>query len=314
MLIYEPYIPFNRIRSKPRGGKQIKRRANPAPAILVSHGAASAEITALDPIAIVREAAAFGVCVDHVLNPCNASCEIASRMEERGYTADEINSMSQERFEQFALDEQVDTEGDPLAVRHADLFWSHKDKAPLVAVFRHRRDVNQVTLQRVFNAEQSSLDGLKIDNADLYRAWCRRYPGKAPPSRFNELIAGGRSNTLRTTSDRIQWRFFRVDGEGNRHKLGLNFSVNISRNTPMANKDRLDWGENNIRGQDDRLLRYALDDIDAGGEKSSLYEIQLHVMNRRTCGSWQSIAHILSWQYSFNGNAMTPLSERGILQ
>lgn len=187
MLIYEDFVPLERI--KPCAIKLPKaKNSKVARGILVNKNALNVGVTKLSPYDVIREAAKYGISIDHLFRTESVTSTLFRRMENLGEDADELAALSPREFTQRA--EFHGLLNDPrigsLDVR-ADLFWSVEDNAPLVAMYLVPRDRAQAPwLHRVFNAEWATFEsGLSVSPQDIERAKAIRLntPQKPAPRR-----------------------------------------------------------------------------------------------------------------------------------
>lgn len=221
MLIYEPFIPFKKIkaRAKRRADKPAAaRRAHPA--YFAAPGACPPDEVKITPPQVYRDAARYGVNIDHILNPNNAANIAFTRLLEQGYREDEIEAMSAARFERVVAERGVGVSRRSLFETHADLFWSDVDDAPLVALFTRHVKTGSVVLQRVLNADSSLFDGLAVAKEHIREAWVKRYGDALPPERFIEELHADLERRARDKphSFRVVWQLKAFDLDVPTHK------------------------------------------------------------------------------------------------
>lgn len=213
MLIYEPFIPFKKIfkKIKTRAKRPAAKSAS-APrthlAYFAAPGACPPDEVKITPLQVYRDAARYGVNIDHILNPNNAANIAFTRLLEQGYREDEIEAMSPARFERVVAERGVDVNRCSIFETHADLFWSDVDDAPLVAMFTRHVKTGSVMLQRVLNADAARFDGLAVAKEHIREAWVKRYGDALPPERFIEELHADLSRRARDKphSFRVVWQ------------------------------------------------------------------------------------------------------------
>jgi hypothetical protein len=215
MLIYEDFVPLERI--KPRATKLPNaKKSRVARGFLVNKNALNVGVTKLSPYDVIKEAAKYGISVDHLFRTESVTAALFRRMEDLGEDADELAALSPREFIQRAefhglLD---DPRLGSLDVR-ADLFWSVEDNAPLVAMYLVPRDQTQAPwLHRIFNAEWATFEsGLSVSPQDIERAKAIRLNPAAP--------GAGHAPQKPAPRRGGQWRLTMLDQDGQLTRVAL---------------------------------------------------------------------------------------------
>lgn len=170
----------------------------------------------ISPPEVFRDAARYGIQINHILGPNDAGRRAFKTLLQYGFREDELEEMSAARFlaaiKKMGVD--VDIPDADHVAHYADLFWSVADDRPLVAVYHHNAATGRVALRVLLDAEKAFFDGVQVSEDDIYRVWRRRYPTSNEPPDFlldqfeNELAARAAKSPR---AIRVGWSFLASD-------------------------------------------------------------------------------------------------------